>query len=284
MNDSTAMTSRNFIEGLFRLDGKVALVTGGATGIGRMIAEALAGGGARVLLASRREEACATAAAEINATFGPGSAEGFRGDVGSEEGVEALSQAVGDRCDALSILVNNAGKGWMSDGLEDFPYRGWESVFRVNVTGPFALTQKLLPRLQAAATPLDPARVVNIGSMVGSAPMGNNAYSYAASKAALHHLTRILGQELAPRSITVNALAPGPFPTQMTAWATSAETGQLAATSGVPLGRWGDPRDVAGALLFLCGAGGAYMTGAIIPLDGGVTVSATPELFEDLES
>jgi len=269
----------SLFEDLFGLKGRTALVTGGGTGIGRMISEALAAAGARVLIASRKAEACEAAAREINALYGPRSAQGFAGDVGSEEGVAALTASVRERADALNILINNAGKGWMADSLDSFPYRGWESVLRVNVTGAFALTQQLLPMLEGAATSDAPSRVVNIGSMVGALPMGNNAYSYAASKGALHHLTRILAQELASRHILVNAIAPGPFPTQMTSWATGSEDSRKAMAAGVPLGRWGRASDLAGLCLYLCGAGGGYTTGAIIPLDGGVSVAAGPDLL-----
>jgi NAD(P)-dependent dehydrogenase (short-subunit alcohol dehydrogenase family) len=268
-----------YLDTLFGLSGRWALVTGGGTGIGRMTAEALAQAGARVMLVSRKAEVCAAAAEQINSACGEARCEGFAGDVASEEGVSALASAVAERCGALSILVNNAGKAWMSEDLGSFPYRAWDPVFRVNVAGPFALTQQLLPLLRAAATAGSPARVINIGSMVGTRPMGNNAYSYAASKSALHHLTAILGQELAP-NVTVNAIAPGPFPTQMTAWtdAEAREGGQ-----GVPMARWGEARDIAGAMLFLCGGGGAFTTGSVIPVDGGVTVAAGPDFGRGVE-
>lgn len=268
-----------YLDTLFSVSGKMALVTGGATGIGRMIAEALVRAGARVLIVSRKGDACEDVARELNGLGAPGSAEGFAGDVGTEAGVMALADGVRERTSALHILVNNAGKSW-GEPLDVFPYKAWESVFSVNVAGLFTLTQQLLPLLQAAASDEDPARVVNLGSVMGALPMGDRAYSYAASKAAVHHLTRILAKELAGRRITVNAFAPGPFQSRMTAFATANEATRALVAAGVPFGRIGRPDDIAGALLFLCGRGGAYTTGAIIPLDGGVGVECGHDLFE----
>lgn len=268
---------------LFDLSGKTALVTGGATGIGRMASDALAAAGARVLLASRKADACEAAAREINAALQTPRAEGFAGDVASEDGVAALAAAVRERTDALHILVNNAGRSWGAP-LETFPYKAWDTVLSLNVTGLFALTQSLAPLLEAAASDDDPARVVNLGSVMGEIAMGERVYSYAASKAAVHHLTRVLAKEWAARRITVNALAPGPFESRMTAFATAdpAMAQKVAAT--VPLGRLGRADDIAGALLYLTGRGGAYLTGAILPLSGGVNVTTGPPLFEEAYS
>jgi NAD(P)-dependent dehydrogenase (short-subunit alcohol dehydrogenase family) len=263
---------------LFSLDGKTALVTGGATGIGRMAAEALVRAGARVLIASRKGKACEAVAEELNALGAPGSAEGFAGDVGSEEGVEALAKAVQARTDRLDILMNNAGISWGAP-LGQFPYFAWEKVNAVNVAGLFHLTQALLPMLSDSGKAEDPARVVNVGSVMGEVPMGDGAYSYSASKAAVLHLSKILAKELAGHHITVNALAPGPFVSRMTAFATHDEGMREKVGDDVPLGRVGREEDIAGCMLFLCGRGGAYVTGAVIPVSGGINVMTAPNIF-----
>jgi len=267
-------------DSLFGLAGKTALVTGGATGVGRMAAEGLMAAGARVLIASRKEAACAAAAKELNALGYAGQAEGFAGDVSSEEGIAALTEEIGRRTDKLMILMNNAGTSWGTP-LGGFPYHAWERVMRVNVTGLFQLTQSLLPLLEAVAGDDDPARVVNVGSVMGETVHGDRAYSYAASKAAVHHLTRILAKELAEKRITVNALAPGPFVSNMTAFATADEDVRARVGAQVPLGRVGRPEDIAAALQYLCGRGGSYVTGAILSISGGINVESGPDLFQE---
>ena len=267
------------IQTLFGLFGKTALVTGGATGIGRMAAEALVRAGAHVLLASRKEGACAAVADELNALDAPGSAEGFEGDVGDAAGVEALVAEVKKRTNSLHILMNNAGVSWGAP-MGQFPHEAWNKVMSVNVAGLFDLTQKLLPMLIASGNTDDPARVINVGSVMGERAMGDGAYSYSASKAAVHHLTQIMGKELAGHHVTVNALAPGPFVSRMTAFATADEEMRKKVGADVPLGRVGTDTDIAGCMLFLCGKGGAYVTGAIIPVSGGINVMSGPNIFE----
>lgn len=255
-------------------------MTGGATGIGRMIAEALVRAGAEVIVASRKLDACEECAAWLNGLNATGRAVTMRADLSDEDGITALADAVGQNHSQLSILINNAGTSWGAP-LESFPYSAWNRVLSVNVAAPFALTQKLLPILSANATADHPARVVNIGSVMGSQPMGDRVYSYSASKAALHHLTRILGKELARRQITVNAVAPGLFESRMTAFATKDATRLPRIVERIPLHRLGEPRDIAGAILFLCGPAGAYVTGAVLPIDGGVGVETGPDLWGD---
>jgi NAD(P)-dependent dehydrogenase (short-subunit alcohol dehydrogenase family) len=274
--------SMNYLNSIFGLEGKIALVTGGATGIGRMIANALVMGGARVMIASRKGEDCAKVADELNGLEGQGSAEGFAGDVSTEEGLGALTKAVKSRSDKLDILVNNAGISWGAP-YEDFPYSAWEKVMNINVAAMFTLTRDLTPLLAKAASHEDPARVLNLGSVMGSYPLADGAYSYAVSKAGVHHMTKILAKDLAAKRITVNAFAPGPFPSKMTAFVTAKEEGVRAINEGNPLGRLGCEDDIAGATLFLCGKGGAYTTGAILPIDGGISVMTHPDaLFPDV--
>lgn len=269
-----------YLDELFSVAGKTALVTGAATGIGRMIATALVQAGARVLIASRKGADCEKVAAELNAMGAPGSAEGFGADVSTEQGVDALATEVKERTDKLHILVNNAGVSWGAP-LDQFPYKGWAKVLDVNVTGLFHLTKQLLPLLQAAATDEDPARVINLGSVMGTQPLADDAYSYTASKAAVHHLTKTLANEFASRRITVNAFAPGPFQSRMTAFATATDEQADKVGAKVPLGRIGAPSDIAAATLFLCGKGGSYVTGAILPLDGGQSVQHGMTLFKE---
>lgn len=269
-----------YVDELFSVRGKTALVTGGATGIGRMIATGLSQAGARVLIASRKGEDCARLADEINALGGEGTAEGFAGDVGTEEGVTMLVEAVKSRTGKLDILVNNAGVSWGAS-YEEFPHAAWAKVMAVNVAGLFTLTRDLTPLLSAAGSDEDPARVINLGSVMGTQPLADGAYSYTAAKAAVHHLTRTLANELAERRITVNAFAPGPFQSKMTAFATARDDQVERIGAGVPLGRIGAPEDVAGAAIYLCSRAGAYITGAILPIDGGVSTQHGIRLFKD---
>lgn len=265
---------------LFSLQAKTALVTGGATGIGRMAATGLAMAGATVLIASRKGEDCVATAQQINEILPPeaGNVIGFAGDVGNEEGIDRLVMDVNEKTETLDILINNAGVTWGAP-IDEFPYGAWAKIMDVNVAGLFTLTQRLLPMLRESAKQGDPARVINLGSVMGSAAIGDGAYSYSASKAAVHHLTRILAKELAHEQITVNAVAPGPFQSKMTAFATSSEEQAKKVGRGVPLGRIGAPDDVAGTMVFLSSAAGAYVTGAIIPLDGGIHTLSSTGLF-----
>lgn len=280
MGGSLAETT--YLDSLFSVAGKTALVTGGATGIGRMMAHALVMAGARVMIASRKADACEAVAAELNELDAPGSAEGFGGDLSTGEGVTALAEEVRSRTDKLHILANNAGATW-GEEFEKFPRSAWDKIMSVNVTSIFELTRDLTPLLEAAASDDDPARIINTASVMGIVPVAGGAYSYSVSKAAVIHLTRILANEFTKRRITVNAFAPGPFPSKMTAFATATEQGAEATGAMNPMGRIGRPQDIAAATLFLCGYGGSYVTGTTIPLDGGYAVdTGDRDLFPDL--
>ena len=190
------------------------------------------------------------------------------GDVGTPEGIEALRAALEGE-DKLHVLINNAGITWGAS-IEKFPADAWDSVLGVNVKAPFMLMQAFLGKLQAAATPADPARVINIGSVYGVTSQVLRAWSYAASKAAIHQLTKVLAAELAARNILVNAIAPGFFPSKMTHFMTSSEERMAELRKMIPLGREGSKDDIGALALFLGSRASSYMTGNVIPLDGGI--------------
>ncbi len=265
------------LDDLFSVRGRTALVTGGATGLGRVAAEALLSAGAKVLIASRKAEACEQAARALS-SIGP--CEGFGGTVANEPGVIALAGELRKRTGELHILVNNAGVTW-GDAYERFPWKGWERVLAVNVAGLFTLTRELTPLLIAAGDQNHPASVINIGSIMGTVTQAETAYSYSVSKAAVHHLTKILAAELTGRHVNVNAIAPGPFRTNMTKFAIGDEAGEGRASKTVPAGRVGRAEDFAGTILYLAGRAGAYTSGAIVPLDGGMSVAAAPSMFAE---
>jgi NAD(P)-dependent dehydrogenase (short-subunit alcohol dehydrogenase family) len=255
------------ISELFDVSGKTALVTGGGRGIGLMIARGLVRAGVRVVIASRKVGELEAAAAELR---GDGDCEAVEADLSSPDGARQLAEAVRKRFDALHILVNNAGASWGAP-LEEFPASGWDRVIHTNLEGIFHLTVGLLPALRAAAGAEDPARVINVGSIDGiRVPLLEN-YSYSASKAAVHMLTRHLARRLAGEQITVNAIAPGPFESKMMAFMLDTPDKRAEVERLVPLGRIGRPDDAAGITLFLASRAGSYVTGAVIPLDGGIT-------------
>jgi NAD(P)-dependent dehydrogenase (short-subunit alcohol dehydrogenase family) len=247
---------------LFSVEGKVALVTGGSSGIGLMIARGYVEGGARVYVASRKAEVCERVAAELSRV---GTCHALPADLSTGDGARALAAAFVEREEALHVLVNNAGANWGAP-LEEFPDAAWDKVLALNVKAVFRLTVELLGPLRAASQQGDPARVINIGSVDGLTPPLLETYAYSASKAAVHHLTRHLARRLAPE-ITVNAVAPGPFESKMMA-ATLDRFGDGIRSSN-PLKRIGEPEDMAGVALFLGSRAGAYLTGAVIPVDGG---------------
>lgn len=253
----------------FSLRGKVVLITGGAGGIGRMLASACLRAGARVYVTGRRPEALERACIELGAE---GDVRPIVGDLADSDGVRAIAAACMAAEPRLHVLVNNAGQTWGAP-LEGFPTAAWDPVMTVNVRSPFELVQQLLPALEAAGSAEDPARVINIGSVYATASEVMNAYSYAASKAAIHQLTRVLARELAPRHVLVNAIAPGLFPSKMTAFALRDEALRSTLLDAIPLRRPGLPEEIGGLAVFLASRAGGYLTGAVIPIDGGMLVN-----------
>ena len=252
---------------LFSVAGKTAVVTGGSRGIGFMIAQGLVAAGVDVVITARKAGPCQEAADRLSEL---GTCHAIPSDLSTEDGARTLAAAVRERFGALSILVNNAGATWGAP-LEEFPDSAWDKVLDTNVRGIFQLTTALLGELRKAASPGDPARVVNIGSVDGLRAPSIENYSYSASKAAVHMLTRHLAKRLAGEAITVNAIAPGPFESRMMAFALEDPQARAAVAQSVPLGRIGEPADVAGTTIFLASRAGAYLTGAVIPVDGGIT-------------
>lgn len=248
---------------LFDISGKVALVTGGSRGIGEMIATGYVENGATVYVSSRKAQVCQQIADKLSER---GTCIALPADVSTVEGIKGLAAELAAREQKLDILVNNAGATWGAD-IDDYPESGWDKVVDLNMKSVFFMTQTLLPMLRAAATAEAPSRVINIASINGINPPFLDTYAYSSSKAGCIMLTRHLAKRLAAENILVNAIAPGPFPSQMMA-ATLAERGDEVVAE-VPRGRIGQPEDIAGVAIFLASRASAYTTGATIPCDGG---------------
>jgi NAD(P)-dependent dehydrogenase (short-subunit alcohol dehydrogenase family) len=252
-----------FLDGLFSLAGKRAVVTGGAKGVGAMISTALAGAGAEVTIVARGGAESEAFAAGIGATL-------LSHDLSTMDGVRAAAAAIGEASDKLHILVNNAGTFTAApiDMLDDAQ---WDLELAIVLRAPFFLVQSLLPQLKAAAGEGDPARVINIGSIAALWAKSSSAYAYSAAKGGLHQLTRALASDLTRQGITVNAIAPGFFPSDMTAGFFEAVPGlEEQMIESIPAHRLGNPDDIGGAAIFLASRAGAYLSGSILPVEGAL--------------
>lgn len=262
---------------LFNVSGKIVLVTGGSRGIGKMIATGFIKNGAKVYISSRSTEDCEATAQELN-NLGPGTCIPIAADIQKLSEVEKLVKEISAKEKVLHVLVNNAGAAW-GEKIDEYPDAAFTKVLTLNLQRVFTLTQKCLPLLRAAAEQggkdgksfVDPARVINIGSVEGLVVPSHETYAYSASKAALHHLSRHLGGRLGWEGIHSNSIACGPFQSKMIAHTLKVAGERI--ISGIPASRIGTPEDVAGTTLFLSSRAGAFVNGATIALDGGSTVS-----------
>jgi NAD(P)-dependent dehydrogenase (short-subunit alcohol dehydrogenase family) len=252
---------------LFSIEGKTALVTGGSRGIGLMIARGFVEAGAKVYISSRKADVCDEVAGELSQS---GTCISVPADLSTEAECRRLADEITARESSLEILVNNAGANWGAP-LAEFPDSAWDRVLDLNVKGVFHLTRSLVPLLSAGSKLGDPSRVINIGSIDGLHAPDLETYSYSTSKAAVHHLTRVLAKRLAREGITVNAIAPGPFESKM--MAATLESFGDAIVASCPLRRIGEPEDMAGTAIYLASRAGAYVTGAVLPVDGGLATT-----------
>lgn len=250
-------------ENLFSLEGRVALVTGGSRGIGKMIAAGFIAQGAKVYISSRKADQCNAAAEELSK--GNGRCISLPMDLSTVDGCKALTEEIKSREDHLDILVNNAGAAWGAD-FEEFPEHGWDKVMDLNLKSPFFLTQALHGMLKAGASEKQPAKVINICSIDGIRLNPWETYSYHASKSGLIYLTRRIAARLINDGIVVTGIAPGPFPSEMNRTARD-EADEVARKT--PAGRVGNDEDMAGAAIYLASRAGDYVVGDTIAVDGG---------------
>lgn len=254
------------MKSLFDISGKTAIVTGGSSGIGAMIAQGFVENGVKTYISARKEGPLHAKAEELSKL---GECIPIQADLSKVEGIESLVAQVSEKEDHIDILVNNAGANWVVP-IEEFPESGWDKVMDINIKSIFFMTQKCLPLLRAKATHEDPSRVINTASIHGFDNPGMPAYAYSASKSGVIHLTKHLATDLAPGHINVNAIAPGFFPSNMTKAATSNDAIYKHTVAQIPRKRAGEPEDIAGTAIFLASRAGAWVDGHTIVLDGGM--------------
>jgi NAD(P)-dependent dehydrogenase (short-subunit alcohol dehydrogenase family) len=250
---------------LFSVKDKIAVVTGGSRGIGLMIARGFVEAGAKVYISSRKADVCDAVAAELSKS---GHCYSIPADLGTEAGCRHLAAQLAEREYRVHVLVNNAGANWGAP-LESYPDDAFDKVLALNLKGVFHLTRLMVPLLEKAGNDDDPARVINIGSIDGLQAPALETYAYSSSKAAVQHLTRVLAHRLAAQHITVNAIAPGPFESKM--MHDTLERFGDAIRASCPLGRIGRPDDMAGTAIYLASRASAYVTGVVLPVDGGIS-------------
>ena len=253
---------------LFSVANKVVVITGGSRGIGGMLAQGFVDGGARTYITSRSADELQKTQTELAAV---GDCIAIQSDLSTMDGVRDFVAALSEREPRVDVLINNAGAAWGAPFAE-FPEAGWDKIMDLNVKAIFLLTQGFLPLLQAAGTAEDPARVINIASINGLTYPGVPNYSYSASKAAVIQLTRHLAVDLAADNINVNGIAPGYFPSKMTAGLLSKFEDQL--VERTPRKRVGQQEDIAGAAIYLASRAAAWVVGQTLVVDGGITVAS----------
>lgn len=256
-------------EQLFSMAGKVCVITGGSRGLGSYMARGfLEAGAKRVYITARKAQPCIEAAEELSQY---GDCVALPGDVATTEGITELVKTLNERESHIDVLVNNAGAGWGAP-FGQVPEKGWDKVMDVNVKSPFFLVQALAPMLKKNATPEQNACIINIGSIAGMVGSALDNFSYATSKAAVHQLTRVLATELASDNVRVNAIAPGRFYSKMTEFLSTDKEAFEADRQGIPMHRWGEPKDIAGVAIMLASQAGGFITGQIIAVDGGTSL------------
>jgi NAD(P)-dependent dehydrogenase (short-subunit alcohol dehydrogenase family) len=253
------------VKALFSVAGKKVLITGGSRGLGFFMACALVQEGAHVVIVGRKQEPLREAVARLGEV---GACSGVAADIGREDGVATVVDKLTSDGEPIHALVNNAGTTWAAR-LAEYPAQAFDRALGVNLKGPFLLVQGLLPLLRGAGTQTDPARIINVGSTDGRLPPRYETYAYSSTKAGLHMLTRHLAYHLRDQNVCVNTIAPGLFRTSMTEYRFATPEDAAEVEAEIPLGRSGRPADIAGAIVYLCSPASAYITGAVLAVDGG---------------